>query len=196
MTRRAVLAIAAAVLLVGLFAWALTASLERVMRPSVSPAEERAAPPDPAAAPVRHITATLFLGSADAQQLAPVQREVPFGEGAVEQGRQIVLAQLAAEATAAELRVVPSGSTLRGFYVSERGEAFVVLGPEIVTGHTGGSAAELLTVYAIVNAVTFNLPAVTTVQLLIGGREVDTLAGHVDIRRPLRRNDAIVRTSQ
>jgi hypothetical protein len=187
MTRRAVLATAAAVLLVGLFAWALTASLERVMRPSVSPAEERAAPPDPAAAPVRHITATLFLGSADAQQLAPVQREVPFGEGAVEQGRQIVLAQLAAEAT---------GSTLRGFYVSERGEAFVDLGPEIVTGHTGGSAAELLTVYAIVNAVTFNLPAVTTVQLLIGGREVDTLAGHVDIRRPLRRNDAIVRTSQ
>ena len=40
--------------------------------------------------------------------------------------------------------------------------------------------------YAIVNAVTANLPAVQRVQILIDGKEVDTLAGHVDLRRPLR----------
>jgi hypothetical protein len=40
-------------------------------------------------------------------------------------------------------------------------------------------------VYTIVNALTSNLPAVTAVQILVDGKEVDTLAGHVDLRRPL-----------
>ena len=30
-----------------------------------------------------------------------------------------------------------------------------------------------------------NLPAITAVQLLVNSRQVDTLAGHVDVRRPL-----------
>src|SRR5436190_491727 len=48
-----------------------------------------------------------------------------------------------------------------------------------------GSLDEILTVYTIVNALTVNLPAITRVQILIDGKEVDTLAGHVDLRHPL-----------
>ena len=33
--------------------------------------------------------------------------------------------------------------------------------------------------------LTVNLPAVTRVQILVDGKEVDTLAGHVDLRHPL-----------
>jgi hypothetical protein len=51
---------------------------------------------------------------------------------------------------------------------------------------------ELLTVYTIVNAITTNLPDVQSVQILIDGHEVDTLAGHVDLRRPLRKNEAFI----
>jgi hypothetical protein len=36
--------------------------------------------------------------------------------------------------------------------------------------------------------VTFNLPAVSAVQLLVNGKEVDTLGGHVDLRLPLAKN--------
>ena len=32
-----------------------------------------------------------------------------------------------------------------------------------------------------------NLPAITAVQLLVDGKELDTLAGHVDLRRPFTR---------
>lgn len=195
MNRRAVVAIVGAVAVVGIFAWVLTTSLERVISPEQTASESPPAP-DRAAAPVRHITATLFVGSSDGQRLAAVQREVPFGEGAVEQGRQIVLAQIAADAEAPLVRAVPAGATLRSFYISSRGEAFVDMGPEIVSAHPGGTTAEQVTVYAIVNAVTANLPSVATVQLLVDGKEVDTLAGHVDIRRPLQRNDAILTESR
>ena len=40
----------------------------------------------------------------------------------------------------------------------------------------------------IVNAATVNLPAISRVQILIDGKEVDTLAGHVDLRNPLAKN--------
>jgi hypothetical protein len=33
-----------------------------------------------------------------------------------------------------------------------------------------------------------NLPSITGVQILVEGREVDTLNGHVDLRRPMARD--------
>ena len=195
MTRRRVAKLTIAIALLLLAAWGLTIALERIMTgpptPDTGTARQGAGPPGQPA--VRHITATLFYGSADGQYLVPAQREVPFAEGTLEQGRQIVLAQLQQPAPASLVSAVPAGTTLRSFYVSERGDAFVDLGPEVTTNHPGGSMAELFTVYAIVNAVTANLPAIARVQILIDGKEVDTLAGHVDLRRPLQRNDTLVK---
>lgn len=191
MMRRVVL-VAGGVAVLLLAAWGLTRVLERVMQRTDESAPERAGGTPPAEAPVRHITATLFYGSDDGMHLVPVQRELPYGEGAAEQGRQILLAQLTIAPEPPLVQVIPPGSTLRSFYVSGRGDAFVDLGPEIVKAHPGGSTAELLTVYAIVHAVLANLPALTSVQILVDGREVDTLAGHVDLRRPMQRNDAMV----
>lgn len=135
----------------------------------------------------RRINATLFFISPDAQSLAPVTRDVPYGATPADQARFIVEAQLG-EPPAAHFSPVPAGTTLRGLFVSERGEAFVDLSAEASANHSGGSLAELFTVYAIVNAVTVSLPAVTSVQILIDGREVETLAGHVDLRHPLPKN--------
>ena len=75
-----------------------------------------------------------------------------------------------------------------------RGDLFVDFSPELTARHTGGSLDELFTVYAIVNAATVNLPAITRVQILIDGKEVDTLAGHVDLRNPLAKNLTWVRS--
>ena len=76
--------------------------------------------------------------------------------------------------------------------MSEKNEAFVDLDATVRTKHPGGSMNELFTVYTIVNAITTNLPDVQSVQMLIDGREVDTLAGHVDLRRPLRKNESLI----
>ena len=83
---------------------------------------------------------------------------------------------------------MPPGTALRAVYLTERGDAYVDLSGEAVTAHPGGTLSELLTVYTIVNALTVNLPAVTAVQVLVDGKEVDTLSGHVDLRRPLVKN--------
>ncbi len=179
------------VLLLAALGWGITRGLERLMAPP-SATENGAAPGTPPAAAVPHITATLFYGSEDGQALVPVRREVPLAEGVVPQGREILTVQLQ-PAPAPYLSVLPAGTTLRAFYVTERGDAFVDLSAEVSTKHPGGSFTELLTIYAIVNAVTANLPTIQRVQILIDGKEAETLAGHVDLRRPLIRDVTLVR---
>jgi spore germination protein GerM len=153
--------------------------------PASAPAPATSPAGSPAAA--AKITATLYYVSEDGMSLVGAQREVPYGEGVLEQARQIVTAQLT-PAPPPLVSAIPPGATLRALYLTERGDAFVDLSAEVRTMHSGGALDELFAVYSIVNAVTTNLPAVTRVQILIDGKEVDTLAGHVDLRHPLQKN--------
>ncbi len=150
------------------------------------PATPRASSPaaNAAAQSGRKIKAHLFYVADDGSQLTGVERDVPYGEGTVEQAKQIIGAQI--EPVAAPLMsAVPAGTKLRALFVTPQGEAYVDLSREVVSAHPGGSLAELLTVYTIVNALTANLPAVKAVQLLVDGKEVDTLRGHINLRSPL-----------
>ncbi len=144
-------------------------------------------PAEAAQAVTRKIKATLYYVSLEGTRLVPVDREVPFGEGPIEQAKRILEAQVAAPPPGV-VSAVPAGTALRALYLAEGGEAYVDLTREVADAHPGGSLNENLTVYTIVEALTTNLPAIASVHLLVDGREVDTLAGHVDLRRPIRPN--------
>ena len=147
-----------------------------------------AAPPSAATEDGRKIKARLFYVGEDGTRLTSVERDVPFADQTVAQARRIIEAQIA-PVEAPLVSAIPAGTTLRAVFLTEQGAAFVDLSREVSTAHPGGSINELLTIYTIVQALTTNLPAVTSVQLLVDGKEVDTLAGHVDVKRPLPRAD-------
>lgn len=194
MTHRRYRHVAIGVLLLAVLAWGVTRGLERLVAPPATTGDGAAAAAS-AAAGVPHITATLFYAAQDGQALVPVRREVPLAEGVVPQGREILTMQLQ-PAPPPYVSAIPAGTMLRAFYVTERGDAFVDLSADVSSQHPGGSFTELLTVYAIVNAVTANLPTIQRVQILIDGKEAETLAGHVDLRRPLIRDVTLVRESE
>lgn len=173
-------------------AWLVLGGMRRPAAP-VTPGGAETAPVQPGAG--RKINATLFFVSEDGLALVGAQREVPFGEPIAEQARHIIEAQLAA-APSPLASAIPEGTSLKAVFVSERGDAFVDLSGDVTAKHTGGVLDELFTVYAVVNALTVNLPAVTRVQILIDGKEVDTLAGHVDLRHPLNKSLKWVRTEK
>jgi hypothetical protein len=176
----AALAVAAAA------AWLLFVGLPRWAQPQVkdveADVETRPASETPSAAP--KIKARLFYLSADGLKLQPSEQDVLLGTTAAAQARHLVEAQLAPP-PATLVSAVPQGAVLKELFLTPRGEAYVDLSAEVVKNHSGGSLDEMLTVYTIVAVLTENLPSITRVQILIDGREVDTLAGHVDLRRPL-----------
>lgn len=146
------------------------------------------AAPDP---PGRRIKASLLYVAEDGMRLTRTERDVAFGESTVEQARQIIEAQIA-PVVEPLVSAVPPGTKLRAIFVTEDGAAYVDFSREIASGHSGGSTNELLTVYTIVDVLGANLPAIHSVQLLVEGKQVETLAGHVDLRRPLEKNLAWV----
>tara|TARA_B100000745_G_C19854664_1_gene284060 strand:- start:208 stop:504 length:297 start_codon:yes stop_codon:yes gene_type:complete len=77
---------------------------------------------------------------------------------------------------------------MRSLFLSEDGNAFVDLSREITENHSGGSLDELFTVYSLVNALAINVPDISAVQIMVESQEVDTLAGHIDLRQPLEPN--------
>ena len=170
--------------LVGVGSWML---VRYILRPTPAENTNPGITTSAAVPGARRIKVTLFYVADDGLHLAPVERDVAFAEGPSEQARRIVEAQLAPPPPPL-MAAIPNGTTLRGIYVADKGEAYVDFGDAIRSAHPGGSLNELLTVYSIVSVLTVNLPAITSVQILIDGHEVDTLAGYVDLRRPLPRS--------
>jgi hypothetical protein len=170
--------------------WLVFVMVPRLRRQAALPTGTAAAQGE-----TRKIHATLFFISDDGSELVAVNQEVPLGQTPVEQARRIVEAELKAP-PGTLLSAVPTGTLVNAVYLTAKGDAFVDLSNDVVTHHSGGSLDEALTVFAIVNALTVNLPDVTAVQILVDGKEVDTLAGHIDLRHPLARSLKWVHRSQ
>ncbi len=88
---------------------------------------------------------------------------------------------------------IPSGSELYELYiVPEEKCAYLDFNQAFRTNHPGGSAGELLTIYSLVNTLIDNLEGIERIQILIEGKTIETLAGHIDTTKPFSRNGSIV----
>ena len=83
------------------------------------------------------------------------------------------------------LRTVSAEVKIREVFIDDQGTAYVDFSEALSQTHPGGLWAEMLTLRSIMQTLVANVPEIKRVQILIEGREVETLAGHMDIRRPL-----------
>jgi hypothetical protein len=106
-----------------------------------------------------------------------------------------VVTELVAGSAAGRLALLPPETRVLAVFVTARGDAFVDLSPEALAPvgvGDGGSLAEQLRVYALVNSITANFPAIRRVQILVEDKPVVTLAGHLDLSRPLPPNLTLI----
>jgi germination protein M len=132
----------------------------------------------------RKINVKLYFEAPDAPGLLPEERAVPFSS---DLGRQLwsVVEALVRGSTTGLVTPLAPGTKVLDVFVTAAGVAYVDLSKEALTSVRGGSKDELLSVYAIVNSITANFPAIKRVQILVEDRPIATLAGHVDLSRPL-----------
>ena len=82
------------------------------------------------------------------------------------------------------LPTIPVGTVLRDINVRSDGLVIVDFSRELISNHIGGTTAEALTVYSIVNTLT-QFPTVDRVQFLVEGQFVESLAGHMDLSQAI-----------
>jgi len=80
---------------------------------------------------------------------------------------------------------VPEDTKLREVFQDNYQTVFVDTSRDLITRHPGGVKDEILTILSIIKTVRHNFPHVSRVQILVEGQEIESIAGHVMISKPL-----------
>jgi spore germination protein GerM len=156
--------------------------------------EEKRLEPDPAAAvteteegiieerPTK--TITLYFLSDNDRRLHPEEREIFADIPEVDQVK-LALEELLKGSQNSGVSPIPEETRLREVFFTQRRVVYVDFSRELYQNHMSGAAAEIATVYAIVNPLVSNFDSVERVFILVDGTERETLNGHVDLTRPL-----------
>ncbi|MEW6086732.1 MAG: GerMN domain-containing protein [bacterium] len=126
---------------------------------------------------------SLYFSSPDDEHLIVESREIYRTVSKIDQIKQAVIALV--EGPDKDLDpVIPEGTVLKEVFLDKNGTAYVDFSAEFVKNHPGGSSGEIMTVYGIVNTLCANFPEVKSVQILVEGKEIETISGHLDTRYP------------
>jgi len=137
-----------------------------------------------AADPARRISVRLYFEAAERDGLLAEERDIAFSPDLALQIRTVV-EELAKGPASGLVATLPAGTRVLEVFVQAHGVACVSLSGEVASGLPGGSRAELLTVYSIVNTIVTNFPTVSRVQLVVNDELTSSLGGHIDLSRAL-----------
>ncbi len=179
--------IAAAALVIAVVAIALVVG-PRLREPiGGAPEQETAATPDESTGAVLsgEQPAVLSFPNEDGSGWVKEERQLPPADRLEDSLRAVMEALCAGPTASGSVQVIPRGTRPLAVFYDEKTAAVVLdFSQEIVANHPGGTDAERATIDAILRTVALNFPQVHSCQLLVGGEQVETLAGHVALDRP------------
>lgn len=140
--------------------------------------------------PVKAGTMQIVIYHADknAAYLVPEVHVVPVSTHPLQVATELLLAGTKKTGV---IPVMPEGTKLRGIWIKDH-VAYVNFSDKLIKNNSGGSAGEVLLVGAIVNTLT-EFPEVQKVQLLVEGKKIDTITGHLDTSEPLSRSENLIK---
>jgi spore germination protein GerM len=127
---------------------------------------------------------SIWFATQQEDALVVEKRRVPPSSTPIDRAKAS-LQELIAGPKSDALRTVSTEVKIRELFIDDQGTAYIDFSEALSRTHPGGPWAEMLTIRSIMQTLAANVPGIKRVQILIEGREVDTLAGHVDTRRPL-----------
>ncbi|MBN2255219.1 MAG: GerMN domain-containing protein [Deltaproteobacteria bacterium] len=72
------------------------------------------------------------------------------------------------------------------------GTASVSFDNNLIERHPGGTTSEIATLYSVTTSLCKNIPQIKRVKILVNGKEIETIKGHVDTRNPFTINNDLL----
>jgi len=129
----------------------------------------------------------LYFANPDFTALVGEKRKVPKGENWLE---AVLQELLRGPRDSSLFNPIPPATRLNAVFQDQE-VVYVDLSEEMMRNQSGGTSQELLSVYAIVDTLTA-LPGVKRVKILVNGKEESTLCGHIDVSKPLERDEKLI----
>lgn len=134
----------------------------------------------------------LYFASPDADYLKVEARKILREERIEDEARAVVNELTKGPKENLDPTIPPESELQELYFVVDEKCIYLDFNQAFQTNHPGGSTGELLTIYSLVNTLTDNFEAVERVQILVEGKIIETLAGHIDTTKPFSRNATIV----
>ena len=160
--------------------------------PAETPAEPEESAEGATTEPLARSSVEIYFPSALGNGLVGEYREIFDTVTPGDRAKQIIADLISGPTSPEALRVLPPGTRLRQVFVLDNGVAYIDFSAELTEGLGGGSMSELLAVYSIIDSVAFGVQEIQRVALLVNGRPLETLNGHLDLRRPLRPDSQLI----
>ena len=178
----------ALVILAALAAWKGMAALTRAMDSEASPQEgiQKVEPGE-------GMKVQLCFSSPDATHLAVEEREIESESDPRMVAVRILNALMQGPSSTDFAPTLPSDLGVRDVFVSPDGCAIVDLQSGWTQTGLGGTSAEMLAIYSMVNSLVFSVPQIRTVRFLVDGKETESLLGHLDARTIFHPNSRIMK---
>jgi germination protein M len=173
------------ILFVAMLAGCDSTATPAVTPPSSGDAADKQLPGSPAGETMR---VTVYYATKDALHLVPEVYTVPKTAHPAQSALELLLNE---PKNPDLVRVLPEGTKLRGVTIKDH-VAYADFSNKLVKNGRGGSASEIMTVGAIVNTLT-EFPDIHKVQILVEGKKIDTLYGHLDTGEPMSRSESIIK---
>lgn len=167
-----------------------TAKTEQQTPPNPAAAEQAGKAAEGQTAPNAEVSKTMplvtYAADKEGLHLVPEKHVVPFND----QPARTALHLLAAGTkNTALVSLMPTGAEVLGIEVKDH-IAYVNFNDKLQ--NVRGSTTEFLLVGAIVNTLT-EFPEIHKVQIMVSGKKIATLSGHLDISEPLERMEEIIK---
>jgi len=133
------------------------------------------------------IKVQLYFSDANERFLTPEIRYINKMKTTNDQLKELVEALVGGPSTDL-VRTFPEGVTVQSVSLKKDGTALVSFDKNLVALHPGGSTSEVTTIYSLTNTLSLNIPQVKSVKLLVNGKELQTIKGHIDTRYPFTLN--------
>lgn len=131
----------------------------------------------------KEITVKVYYPKEDGTKLVAVSRKVKIDQE--DQYTAAMRSLMSGTQEKGQTAIIPKQAKLQSVKV-ENGTASVSFSKELSKNFVGGSTGEEMLVGSIVNTLT-EFPEVKRVKILIDGKSVESLSGHMDLTQPLTR---------
>jgi len=134
---------------------------------------------------------TLYFSDTNERFLMPEKRYIPKDKAQDVQAKEIIKALVDGSKTGL-VNTFPPKADIISVKIEPDQTARVNFGKNLAANHPGGSASEMATIYSLTNTLIANIPEINKVKILIEGKELESIKGHIDIRKPFSFNKELV----
>ncbi|MEN6375943.1 MAG: GerMN domain-containing protein [Smithella sp.] len=124
----------------------------------------------------------VYFSDSQERFFKPEKRYVFATDEAAQQAKEIAKALIDGSKTKL-VNTFPAGVSIKDVKIDDEGTASVSFSKNLTKLHPGGATAEMATIYSLTNSLTENVSSIKKVKILIDGKELPSIKGHISTKK-------------